>query len=239
MAQETEKKVSAVSQVFDNIINEIIEGRLRPGDRLPTESELSEKYHIGRNSVREAIKQLQAFGILIIRRADGTFVSDSYNQKMLDPLLYSLILQDHDWRYFVQLRSAMEIGVLHLAVDSDRRDETVTRLEELIRAMEQEVGRARPSVERLLELDLAFHDAVSAAVANPMVDSVTNYIARLTVPSRRATTRKWLKDKNENRFVELHRQIVDVLKNKDKSRIEEVVEAHYAIWSSIRSDIPA
>jgi hypothetical protein len=93
--------------------------------------------------------------------------------------------------------------------------------------------------QRLLELDLVFHDAVSAAVANPMVDSVTNYIARLTVPSRRATTRKWLKDKNENRFVELHRQIVDVLKNKDKSRIEEVVEAHYAIWSSIRSDIPA
>ena len=134
MAQETEKKVSAVSQVFDNIINEIIEGQLRPGDRLPTESELSEKYHIGRNSVREAIKQLQAFGILYIRRADGTFVSENYNQKMLDPLLYSLILQDHDWRYFVQLRSAMEIGVMCLAIDSDRREESVARLEGIGRA---------------------------------------------------------------------------------------------------------
>lgn len=233
MAQETEKKVSAVSQVFDNIINEIIEGQLRPGDRLPTESELSEKYHIGRNSVREAIKQLQAFGILYIRRADGTFVSENYNQKMLDPLLYSLILQDHDWRYFVQLRSAMEIGVMCLAIDSDRREESVARLEELVCSMEKEVKRARPSVDRLLELDLAFHETISSAVSNPMVDSVTNYIARLTVPSRRATTRKWLKDKNENRFVDLHCQIVDVLKTRDKSRIEEVVEAHYAIWSSI------
>ncbi len=233
MAQETEKKVSAVSQVFDNIINEIIEGQLRPGDRLPTESELSEKYHIGRNSVREAIKQLQAFGILYIRRADGTFVSENYNQKMLDPLLYSLILQDHDWRYFVQLRSAMEIGVMCLAIDSDRREESVARLEELVHSMEKEVKRARPSVDRLLELDLAFHETISSAVSNPMVDSVTNYIARLTVPSRRATTRKWLKDKNENRFVDLHCQIVDVLKTRDKSRIEEVVEAHYAIWSSI------
>ena len=233
MAQETKKQASAVSQVFDNIINEIIEGRLRPGDRLPTESELSEKYQIGRNSVREAIKQLQAFGILYIRRADGTFVSENYNQKMLDPLLYSLILQDHDWRYFVQLRSAMEIGVLFLAVDSERREEMVARLEELIRSMEKEVARARPSVDRLLELDLTFHETISSAISNPMVDSVTNYIARLTVPSRRATTRKWLKDKKENRFVDLHRQIVDVLKTKDKSRIEEVVEAHYAIWSSI------
>ena len=233
MAQETEKKVSAVSQVFDNIINEIIEGRLRPGDRLPTESELSEKYHIGRNSVREAIKQLQAFGILYIRRADGTFVSENYNQKMLDPLLYSLILQDHDWRYFVQLRSAMEIGVMFLAIDSDRREESVARLEELIHSMDKEVKRARPSVDRLLELDLAFHETISSAVSNPMVDSVTNYIARLTVPSRRATTRKLIKDKNGTRFVDLHCQIVDVLKTKDKSRIEEVVEAHYAIWSSI------
>ncbi len=230
---ENEKKPSAVKQVFDNIINEIIEGQLRPGDRLPTESELSEKYHIGRNSVREAIKQLQAFGILYIRRADGTFVSQNYNQKMLDPLLYSLILQDHDWRYFVQLRSAMEIGVIYLAIDSDRREETVGRLEELIHSMEIEVSRSRPSVDRLLDLDLAFHEAISAAVTNPMVDSVTNYIARLTVPSRKATTRKWLKDKKENRFVELHRQIADVLKTKDKARIEEVVEAHYAIWSSI------
>ena len=233
MAQETKKKASAVSQVFDNIINEIIEGRLHPGDRLPTESELSEKYQIGRNSVREAIKQLQAFGILYIRRADGTFVSENYNQKMLDPLLYSLILQDHDWRYFVQLRSAMEIGVLFLAVDSERREEMVVRLEELIRSMEKEVARARPSVDRLLELDLTFHETISSAISNPMVDSVTNYIARLTIPSRRATTRKWLKDKKENRFVDLHRQIADVLKTKDKSRIEEVVEAHYAIWSSI------
>ncbi len=233
MAQENKKKPSAVTQVFDNIINEIIDGQLRPGDRLPTESELSEKYHIGRNSVREAIKQLQAFGILYIRRADGTFVSENYNQKMLDPLLYSLILQDHDWRYFVQLRSAMEIGVLHLAIGSDRREETVARLEELIRSMENEVSRSRPSVDRLLDLDLAFHEVISAAVMNPMVDSVTNYIARLTVPSRRATTRKWLKEKGENRFVELHRQIADVLKSQDKSRIEEVVEAHYATWSSI------
>lgn len=233
MAQEETKRGSAVSQVFDGIINEIIEGRLRPGDRLPTESELCEKYHIGRNSVREAIKQLQAFGILYIRRADGTFVSESYNQKMLDPLLYSLILQDHDWRYFVQLRSAMEIGVLHLACDSDRREETVTRLEELIRSMEHEVMRPRPSVDRLLDLDLTFHATISSAVSNPMVDSVTNYISRLTVPSRRATTRKWLKDKNENRFVELHRQIADVLKKADKNRIEEAVEEHYAIWSSI------
>ncbi len=233
MAQDNDKKPSAVTQVFDHIINEIIDGQLKPGDRLPTESELSEKYHIGRNSVREAIKQLQAFGILYIRRADGTFVSQSYNQKMLDPLLYSMILREHDWKYFVQLRSAMEIGVLHLAIDSERREEAVGRLEELIRSMESEVSRSRPSVDRLLELDLAFHEAISSAVSNPMVDSVTNYIARLTVPSRRATTRKWLKDKKENRFVELHRQIVEVLKTRDKSRIEEVVEAHYATWSNI------
>lgn len=86
-------KTSAVDYVVDCITNEIISGELHPGDRLLTEPELSAKYGVGRNSVREAIKQLQAFGILFIKRADGTFVTDSYQQPMLDPMLYSLILK--------------------------------------------------------------------------------------------------------------------------------------------------
>ena len=62
----SENKKSAVDLVVDRITNEIISGELQPGDRLPTEPELSAKYGVGRNSVREAIKQLQAFGILYI-----------------------------------------------------------------------------------------------------------------------------------------------------------------------------
>jgi DNA-binding transcriptional regulator YhcF (GntR family) len=90
--------------VVDGIISEIIDGRLTPGSKLPTEMELCQQFGAGRNSVREAVKKLQAYGILYIKRADGTFVSENYNQKMLDPMLFSIILQKNSWRDFVELR---------------------------------------------------------------------------------------------------------------------------------------
>ena len=71
---------SVVDQVLDGIISQIIGGTLRPGDKLPTEMELCKQFGAGRNSVREAVKKLQAYGILYIKLAEGTFVSESYNQ---------------------------------------------------------------------------------------------------------------------------------------------------------------
>ena len=67
---------SVVDQVMDGIISQIIDGTLHPGDKLPTEMELCKQFGAGRNSVREAVKKLQAYGILYIKRADGTFVSE-------------------------------------------------------------------------------------------------------------------------------------------------------------------
>ena len=54
---------SVVDQVMDGIISQIIDGTLHPGDKLPTEMELCKQFGAGRNSVREAVKKLQAYGI--------------------------------------------------------------------------------------------------------------------------------------------------------------------------------
>ena len=109
-------ETTVVNKVIDAITSDIIEGRLLPGDKLPTEMELCAKYGAGRNSVREAIKQLEANGVVYIKRADGTFVSTSYSPKLLDPMLYSIILKENSWQDFVELRSAIDIGILHVIV---------------------------------------------------------------------------------------------------------------------------
>lgn len=122
MENDSREKIpgkSVVDQVADGIISRIIDGSLHPGDKLPTEMELCRQFGAGRNSVREAVKKLQAYGILYIKRADGTFVSESYNQKMLDPMLYSIILQKNSWRDFVKLRSVIDIGTLNLVIQRE------------------------------------------------------------------------------------------------------------------------
>ena len=183
---------SVVDQVMDGIISQIIDGTLHPGDKLPTEMELCKQFGAGRNSVREAVKKLQAYGILYIKRADGTFVSENYNQKMLDPMLYSIILQKNSWQEFVELRSVIDIGTLNIII---QRNDIASFLPDLYR-------------------------------------TITEYITRLTLPSRLETTRKVLaKGEAEiERFVELHRQLLSVIERRQVDEIAATVQDHYIFW---------
>ena len=61
---------SVVENIIDKIISAIIAGELAPGDQLPTEIELCRDLGVGRNSVREAIKKLEAYGVVYIKRAE-------------------------------------------------------------------------------------------------------------------------------------------------------------------------
>ena len=60
------KNTSVVDAVKDWVIDQLIKGNLRPGSKLPTETELRENLGASRNSVREAIKQLEAYGVVYI-----------------------------------------------------------------------------------------------------------------------------------------------------------------------------
>lgn len=223
---------SVVDQVMDGIISQIIDGTLHPGDKLPTEMELCKQFGAGRNSVREAVKKLQAYGILYIKRADGTFVSENYNQKMLDPMLYSIILQKNSWQEFVELRSVIDIGTLNIII---QRNDITSFLPDLYRTfgeLSAEMHSPEPSVDKVLELDSQFHTQIANAAQNPMLATITEYITRLTLPSRLETTRKVLAKGEEEieRFVELHRQLLSVIERRQGDEIAATVQDHYIFW---------
>ena len=67
---------------------------LKVCDKVPTEIELAKSFDVRRNSVRETIKILVAFDVFEIRRPEGTFVTNEFSEKMLDPLLYGIILDE-------------------------------------------------------------------------------------------------------------------------------------------------
>ena len=78
--------------IIQRITDSLISGDLKPGDKIPTEQEFCDQLKVGRNTVREAIKVLIAFGVLEIRRSEGTFVVDHFSPKLMDSVLYGLIL---------------------------------------------------------------------------------------------------------------------------------------------------
>src|SRR5665647_750365 len=84
---------SVVNQVLDKFKEALIYKELKPGDRLPSESELSSNLGVGKSSIREAIKMLQVVGVVESRQGEGTFICNILKNDSLNPLVFQLIFE--------------------------------------------------------------------------------------------------------------------------------------------------
>lgn len=221
---------SVVDSVVDWIVGQIIDGTLKAGEKLPTELEMSQTLGVGRNSIREAIKKLQAYGVIYIKRAEGTFIAEEYNQRMLDPLLYGLILQNDDWKSFVDLRRAIDIGTLYVVTKKDQSLEDMARLHRALALLEERTSNPNAQPEDVQEADNQFHFCLAELTHNQMMMTLSSYIERLTIPSRMETTKYILEQGLSWEFIQLHQQIVRIVETRDTAQIEDTVNRHYRFW---------
>lgn len=224
------RKKSVVEGIVDYIIQDVINGNLQPGDRIPTEVELQERLGVGRNSVREAVKKLEASGVVHIRRADGTYICENYTQKMLDPILYDIILQKNSWKDFVEMRKVVETGILHIVVGKPGLPRELNDMGHEVDKIEAEFAMHQPRVSVIMDCDTRFHDLITQSTGNPQLATITDYVTRITIPSRTQTVIKVLADGNGEHFVALHRQILDILRYKRVGDIDQAVIDHYIYW---------
>src|SRR5690606_8537975 len=101
----------------------ILDGRLRPGDQLPSERALSEALGVSRPTVREAIRSLQAMNIVETRHGAGTFVSSLSVEELLRPLQFALALSDFAMEHLFEVRLMLEPGAAELAAERASDDE--------------------------------------------------------------------------------------------------------------------
>lgn len=229
--------LTVVDRVVDNIIQQVINGQLTPGDRVPTEPELCEQLGAGRNSVREAIKKLEAYGVVQIRRADGTYISETYDQRLLDPILYHLILQKHSWNDFVQVRRVIETGTMYVLIQQPEAD--LAPLREALRQLKAELDQPCPNADAVQTLDTIFHTAITEAVGNPQLCSISEYITRITMPSRTITVQQILDAGQKEQLYTLHQQMLDVIERRDLRGIDEAIQAHYSYWAKAGAHLVA
>lgn len=219
---------SIVDQIISRITNAIIDGELMPGQRIPTEVELCESLQVGRNSVREAIKALVAMGVLNIRRAEGTFVADGFCDRMLDPMVYGLILEGGNSPAVIELRRLFEVGILKLAIekatDQDIED-MQTALEHLRSLIKIDTNK-----NEILEADIAFHKAFELAIKNPLVDKISVVIERLTRMTRSRAVEHFIKNNELNEMLEMHENMLRVVMKRDETAVAEVVDEHFKYW---------
>ncbi|MEN3186078.1 MAG: FadR/GntR family transcriptional regulator [Atribacterota bacterium] len=161
MNLKVESRYVAVQEAIKNYI---IEKKLRPGDRLPTEHDLTKQLGVSRTSLREALKALQALGIVDMKPGGGTVVRELNFDAIFKNLLYSLLFDSTELLEVLRVREALEFYFLEEVIRKIDVEGLQT-LEGILVRMEKKARQG----ELFEEEDAAFHRALFAPVENGLL----------------------------------------------------------------------
>lgn len=222
---EKKTKVSAVDLVIDSIKNILIQKKILPGDLLPSEQALADSLGVGRGSVREALKILDAFGIVEIIHGDGTYIATSANKKIFDPLIYSMIIANTDSDELIQLREMVEMGVINTVIDH-ATDEDIRKLQAVHEEYEALGERGETDIAVLNACDLKFHRTLAALTNNHLIENMYNFVIDIFAPTINASF-----------GLERHRKIMNAIANRDKAAAMSAEQDHTATWIASRQSL--
>ena len=167
------ERIPVCNQVVRGI-QEIIQGRqLKPGDKLPTERELCESFGVGRSTVREAIRTLQALGVLTLIQGRGAFVGSKTTASTdLTPWFSNMEINMRD---LIEIRLAVEPLSVRLAIERASEEE-IAEIAKIHSLFIQTVPKDDPVL--LANYDEAFHMEIARATHNKLMVKLQEAIRR-------------------------------------------------------------
>ena len=202
------------------LIDGIISKRYVQGEKLPSESELEEEYHVSRVTVRESLKQLSTMGLVTIQQGDGTFVNTFSLRNYLQPLFPMLVLNSQEVGQLYIARAYIEMGAVTEAV-SHITHEQIERLKLIIGQMEK--ASEEEDKEAFTILDSQFHFLISEASDNQailsiyyMIKDVLDYYIRQTNRGMRVISTSLAE----------HKRVVDALLSGDADEAAAAMKDH-------------
>lgn len=168
--QKPIQKQTVVAQVMERVKELIASGSYQPGDRLPTEQELAELFHVGRSSIREALKVFHHLGVVESKAGKGTFIRERANIS-LEAVTWALILGDDDQSDVYELSEAIKlISFRRLSENLEKKVpgavEAVEKLHRVIDEMDAIAETGDP--DRMIKADFLFHEYIIRAGGNKL-----------------------------------------------------------------------
>lgn len=195
-------------QVVGQLQRLIAEGGLQPGDQLPGERELCEQLQVSRGTVREAVRFLEALGLVVIRHGSGTFVRASSHDRGGLRSEWQRWTQRHAGRIheLLEARKGIESFAAELAAQR--------RLPQGVKAMAQALeqmawAEAASDVPGLVESDLLFHRGLCMAAGNRALAGPAQRLGKQLLRERAAT---WDLAGRPRRSLEQHRRILEAVR---------------------------
>ncbi|HLA42583.1 MAG TPA: FadR/GntR family transcriptional regulator [Aggregatilineales bacterium] len=212
------------SRLYEQVINQIEaliqEGKLRAGDRLPAERELSEQFGVSRTVVREAVKALREKGLVQIQPGKGTYITDGTSEVMRQSIsLMVKIDQRKGLANLMQVREMLEPEIAAIAA----RYAAAEELEEMKSAIEA-MDEALEDAEAYIEADQQFHHTLAKAANNELILRLIDPIVDL-LREQRIQVFYAGSGGAENGQIH-HKQIFDAIQNGDSEAARQAMIAH-------------
>lgn len=208
-------------QIIEEIKNIILMNNLLPGDTLPTENELTESLNVSKSSVREAIKILEAVGIVEIKRGCGTILSKNSSKGFMNVLFYQLLMKEVNKNEFADFRKMLESAYTEMAIHNITKLE-IEEIEENLKEFRKKVYDQTISADD----DIKFHTLILKATHNSIVISLGEAILLLF----KEGIEKALK-KNPLHALNDHEIILQGIKEKNMDKIKECIKESVDMWS--------
>ena len=225
------------SSTTDYIISQLkgllMDGRIKPGDRLPSEFELAQQFGVSRGSIRSAMKVFETCGVVDIRRGDGTYISSGLQNNTMMPLLLSLYVLNPTFDAMVQFREKIELDIFDLAMrNKEEKEDLLKELRANLRTMRTlQKNEAEPAAFSANDAD--FHKIIAHHCGNILFESVYSYVMEFFLPSIHSTH---VRQVSGSIAAKTHFQIYEALREDDFSKGKDAIQAAMKDWYNLAGE---
>lgn len=212
------KKVRVAEEVANRIQALILDGAFNPGQPLPAERVLSQRFGVSRGSVRDALRKLEMIGLIQSRHGQGTFPQELSVSNLVAPLAsvltYNRELQDE----LMDVRRMFEPAVVRVAA-ARVSDEEIVELEAIVAAQQAKIGAGRSARSE----DAAFHATLARATHNRIVVRIMETLNDLLIESREVALQQ---RGRPLRSVRSHKAVMAGLRRRDPDEASRAMRDH-------------
>lgn len=202
---EKSERKSLGAKTEDELMKYILEQPVEPGEKIPNEFELAEKFGVGRSTIREAVKGLVSRGILEVRRGSGTYVINT-NPLDIDPLGLGKIENKYQLALdLFEVRLMIEPEIAAVACKNATKEDLL-RLKKLCDQTEELYMSGKNHISK----DIEFHTCIAQCSKNQVVEILIPIINKAVLTFANITHRL-LKDET----LETHRAITKAIMRRD------------------------
>ena len=217
-----ERQQKAYKGVIDYFKKKILDGELRPGEKLPPERDIAERLNVSRNSVREAIRIMDMTGVISSQQGSGNYITCEFQKSLAETMTMMFAMDQIDYS------QALECLAFSLAIEN-ATDGQIKEMEKAVK----ELDRSQDDVKNVA-LDKKLHYTLAQASGNILVQDfleacsgvIDSFIHDMRAEILRTEERK-------NLLNECHKKLIEGLKEKNEAKGLEALEHHFTLINEI------